>query len=94
MIIVHACTLTIVHACTMTIVHAYSMIIVHACAMIIVRACTMIIMVKAHACTMIIIHVLCPSGLMFDEIEGGGVQGAKPPQGSREVLEGRKPPNS
>ena len=65
----------ILHACTMIIVHACPMIIIYACTMIIVHACTMIIV---HACTMTIVHASCPTGFMFDEIEGGESGGRSP----------------
>ena len=48
------------------------MIIVHAGTMIILYACIMII---GHACTMIAEHVSCPTGLMFNVFEGGGMRG-------------------
>ena len=51
------------------------MIIVHACTTVIVHACTVI---TVHACTIVIVHVLCPTGLMVGEIEGGGSGGKSP----------------
>ena len=52
------------------------MIIVHARIMIIILAYNMIII---HACNMFTAHVSCPMNFMFDELEGCGCRGRKPP---------------
>ena len=46
-----------------------------------------------HVCNMIVVHVSYPTGLMFDEIECGGLGGEAAPWVSRSVCGAASPPH-